>query len=68
MPTYEYRCTSCEHEFVTRQKMTDEPLTVCPHCEKETLKKIINPTGFILKGEGWYVTDFKGRGKGGPDD
>ena len=60
MPTYEYRCTACETEFVTRQKMTDEPLKVCPHCEQETLQKVISPSGFILKGDGWYVTDFKG--------
>lgn len=63
MPTYEYRCTSCQNEFVTRQKITDEPLTVCPHCEQNTLQRVISPVGFSLKGSGWYVTDFKGNKK-----
>jgi len=67
MPIYEYRCESCGHDMEVLQKMSDEPLTVCPECGKPALKKLISAGGFILKGTGWYETDFKG-GKKKPDD
>ena len=60
MPIYEYRCESCGHEMEVIQKMADDPLTECPECAKPTLKKLISAGGFILKGTGWYETDFKG--------
>lgn len=60
MPIYEYRCESCGHEMEAIQKMADDPLTECPACGKPTLKKLISAGGFILKGTGWYETDFKG--------
>jgi putative FmdB family regulatory protein len=41
------------------QKMSDEPLTLCPHCGEDSLKKQISAVGFRLKGSGWYETDFK---------
>jgi len=42
------------------QKMSDEPLTVCPSCSKAAFKKQVTAAGFQLKGTGWYVTDFRG--------
>ncbi|GAA4415852.1 hypothetical protein GCM10011450_13530 [Advenella faeciporci] len=42
------------------QKMSDEPLTVCPECNQETYAKQVTAAGFQLKGTGWYVTDFRG--------
>jgi putative FmdB family regulatory protein len=63
MPFYEYRCTACEHEFEALQKMSDEPLTDCPACQKDSLTKLISAAGFQLKGGGWYVTDFKDKPK-----
>jgi len=63
MPIYEYRCESCGHEMEALQKMADEPLTDCPECGKPALKKLISAGGFILKGTGWYETDFKGSKK-----
>jgi putative FmdB family regulatory protein len=55
MPTYNYRCDSCGHEVEVVQKMSDQPLTFCPECNKEELKKIIKATGgFQLKGKGWF--------------
>lgn len=57
MPIYEYRCTKCNKEFEVMQKITDNPLTVCNSCGGE-LKKLITNTSFVLKGSGWYVTDY----------
>jgi putative FmdB family regulatory protein len=57
MPVYEYRCTKCGNEFEIMQKITDEPLTTCESCGGE-LRKLITNTSFVLKGTGWYVTDY----------
>jgi putative FmdB family regulatory protein len=59
MPIYEYQCGACGHRFETLQKVSDSPLTRCPECGEEALKKLISATAFRLKGGGWYETDFK---------
>jgi putative FmdB family regulatory protein len=59
MPIYQYRCDSCGEELEKMQKLADAPLTDCPACGQPTLKKVISPVGFRLKGGGWYETDFK---------
>ncbi len=59
MPIYEYRCTRCGHELDALQKVSDEPLTICPKCNESALVKKISAAGFRLKGGGWYETDFK---------
>lgn len=60
MPTYEYICENCKHEWETDQKITDEPLKNCPNCGKERAKRQISKgTGFILKGGGWYREGYK---------
>jgi len=59
MPIYEYKCDDCGHELEKIQKMSDEPLTTCPSCGSEGLKKLISAGGFQLKGGGWYESDFK---------
>jgi putative FmdB family regulatory protein len=56
MPTYEYQCKSCNHRFEVWQKMTDEPLTVCPECNG-TIRRILFPAGIVFKGSGFYKTD-----------
>ncbi len=61
MPMYEYRCESCGHEFEKLQKITDNPLLVCPKCNASALTKLVTAAGFQLKGTGWYVTDFKNK-------
>ncbi len=60
MPIYEYKCNACDGSLEKLQKMSDEPLTLCPSCGEESLKKQISAVGFRLKGTGWYETDFKG--------
>jgi putative FmdB family regulatory protein len=62
VPIYGYRCTSCGHEFEIHQKVSAEPLTVCPQCQGK-LQKMLYPTGVIFKGSGFYSTDYKGSGK-----
>jgi len=59
MPIYEYQCGSCDHRMEALQKISDDALTTCPECGKETLNKLISASGFRLKGDGWYETDFK---------
>jgi putative FmdB family regulatory protein len=63
MPIYEYRCESCGREKEFLQKVSDAPLTTCPFCGQDALKKLISAAGFQLKGSGWYATDFKGASK-----
>jgi putative FmdB family regulatory protein len=57
MPTYEYRCEACENELEVTQRITDDPLQQCPSCGGH-LHKLISNTSFILKGSGWYATDY----------
>ena len=64
MPVYEYMCQQCGHRHEAMQKFSDPPLSECPRC-KGKLKKLISNTSFVLKGSGWYVTDYA-RKEGGP--
>jgi len=59
MPIYEYQCGACGHTLETLQKISEPPLTTCPACGAEALKKLISAAAFRLKGGGWYETDFK---------
>jgi putative FmdB family regulatory protein len=58
MPTYEYACRDCGHTFETVQRMTDDPLTVCPVCGG-TLRKVFAPPAIAFKGSGFYATDHR---------
>jgi putative FmdB family regulatory protein len=59
MPIYAYKCDSCGHAKDVLQKMSDDPLTVCPACGQPSFRKQLTAAGFQLKGSGWYVTDFR---------
>jgi len=59
MPIYEYQCEACGHVFDSLQKISEAPLTKCPDCGAEALKKLLSAPAFRLKGGGWYETDFK---------
>jgi putative FmdB family regulatory protein len=59
MPTYPYRCRTCDHEFEEFQSMSDEPLTVCPECGGEIHRIISGGAGLIFKGSGFYITDYR---------
>src|SRR5437867_1556907 len=58
MPTYEYLCKTCGHRFETWQKMSDEPLTVCPNCGAE-IRRVLFATGVVFKGSGFYSTETR---------
>lgn len=62
MPTYEYACTQCGEEHEIFQRMSDDPLDICPACDAPALKrKIGRGAGIIFKGGGFYETDFKSK-------
>ena len=61
MPIYTYRCENCGEQFELRQSFSDAPLTICPKCNQEQLRKVITPAGIVFKGSGWYVTDHKSK-------
>jgi putative FmdB family regulatory protein len=60
MPIYEYRCAKCG-DFDVMQKITEKPLRKCPTC-KGKVSKLVSNTSFQLKGSGWYLTDYAGKG------
>ncbi len=64
MPTYQYRCTSCDSDLEVVQKFTDDPLTDCPECDGN-LRKVFNAVGVVFKGSGFYATDNRSKGKAG---
>jgi len=57
VPTYEYQCEKCQRVFEIRQRITEPALTTCEVCGGH-VKRLLFPAPFILKGEGWYVTDY----------
>ncbi|RME49853.1 MAG: zinc ribbon domain-containing protein [Deltaproteobacteria bacterium] len=64
MPIYEYRCDSCHQEFEAVQKITADPLDTCSLCGAPNPRKLISNSSFVLKGSGWYVTDYARKGNG----
>jgi putative FmdB family regulatory protein len=65
MPTYTYKCEKCEKTFDKFQSMTEEPLKICidENCKGNVRRLIGTGAGAILKGSGFYQTDFKNSGK-----
>lgn len=64
MPTYQYACNACKHEFEVFQAFTDTSLTHCPECGGE-LRKVYSAVGVVFKGSGFYKTDSKSDSKSG---
>jgi putative FmdB family regulatory protein len=60
MPTYEYQCDACEHQFEEFQSMKDAPLKKCPKCKKAKLRRLFGTGAALLfKGDGFYITDYR---------
>jgi len=60
MPTYDYRCKDCRHEFELFQSMTAKPERTCPACGKKALERLIGTGAALLfKGSGFYQTDYR---------
>ncbi len=65
MPIYEYKCSECGYKFEKLESFSDNKKSKCPQCGGEA-RRLISLAGFVLKGTGWYVTDYpsKERKKG----
>ena len=60
MPTYDYVCDACQHEFEHFQSMKDEPKRKCPECGRRKLRRLIGPgAAIVFKGSGFYQTDYR---------
>jgi putative FmdB family regulatory protein len=60
MPTYDYICDACGHEFESFESITADPRTECPACSRSTLRRKIGPGAAILfRGSGFYQTDYR---------
>jgi putative FmdB family regulatory protein len=69
MPTYDYHCTNCQHKAEVSQKMSEAPLTQCPHCQCPTFKR--GPgggIGLLFQGSGFYITDYDAQRKSAPKE
>ena len=63
MPTYEYICRACEHEFEEFQSIKADPIKVCPKCRKKKVERKISTGGAVIfKGGGFYETDYRSEG------
>ncbi len=58
MPIYEYRCNDCGKVFEAMQKFSDKPVSECKYCSGGSVEKLISRSSFILKGSGWYQSDY----------
>ena len=58
MPVYEYECSSCGGRFEVTQKFSDPQIEACKLCNATSIRKILSPTAFVLKGSGWYASDY----------
>lgn len=69
MPTYVYKCEQCvetEQVFELKRRFSDPPLTECPKCGSDEIRKLINSVGVVFKGSGFYVTDNRGKNSAAP--
>lgn len=64
MPTYEYLCKACEHEFEREQRISDPPVKTCPKCKAKQVKRLLSAPRFHLKGGGWYSDLYSKPGGG----
>lgn len=62
MPTYEYLCKACDHEFEKEQRITADAIKKCPSCKKMKVVRLISSgSSFQLKGGGWYDDGYHGK-------
>jgi putative FmdB family regulatory protein len=60
MPTYDYSCDACRHEFEVFEPITAQPQRKCPKCKKHKLRRLFGAgAGLIFKGSGFYQTDYR---------
>ena len=61
MPTYEYQCKKCRRRHEAFQSITARPLTKCPHCRGRLVRLLGSGSGFLFKGSGFYITDYRSK-------
>ena len=61
MPTYEYQCQKCKKRHEAFQSITAKPLTKCPKCSGRLKRLISSGSGFLFKGSGFYITDYRSK-------
>jgi putative FmdB family regulatory protein len=60
MPTYDYVCDACQHQFEVFQSIKEEPKRKCPECGRQKLRRLIGPgAAIVFKGSGFYKTDYR---------
>ena len=59
MPTYEYKCSECDHHFERFQSIKEDPVKKCPKCGGKVERLISRGAGIIFKGSGFYETDYR---------
>jgi putative FmdB family regulatory protein len=60
MPTYDYVCDACQHQFELFHSIKDEPKRKCPACGRQKLRRLIGPgAAIVFKGSGFYQTDYR---------
>jgi len=64
VPTYQYVCTECGHDFETVQSFSEDALSICPVCGGR-LRKVFNSVGIVFKGSGFYRNDSRDKAKSG---
>jgi putative FmdB family regulatory protein len=63
MPTYQYICNSCKHQFERFQSIKARPIRKCPKCGRQSVQRLIGAgAGIIFKGSGFYQTDYRSEG------
>jgi putative FmdB family regulatory protein len=61
--TYDYACSACNHEWEAEQRISEDPLRICPRCGESTARRLVSGgAGFILKGGGWYADGYASHG------
>ena len=61
MPTYEYQCTKCNRRHEAFQSIVAKPLTTCPRCKGRLKRLLGSGSGFLFKGSGFYITDYRSK-------
>lgn len=58
MPVYEYQCEACGERYEAKHSINADPETKCVVCGEERLRRLISASSFLLKGAGWFGTDY----------
>jgi putative FmdB family regulatory protein len=66
MPIYEYECEACGNRFELIQRLSDEPIVICPRCGEPKVHKLMSSPAIQFKGSGFYINDYAKKGSGDP--